>query len=98
MIRHITLMKLKDFAEGHDAQYNFQQIKTGMEALVGQIDGLTASTAQLGFSSKFDVCVTTDFEDEAAQQRYGAHPAHQAMREYIHKVVEDNRPAFDCVL
>ncbi len=98
MIRHITLMKLKDQADGHDAKHNFEQIKTGMEALVGQIEGLVASTAQLGFSTKYDVCVTTDFVDEEAQRVYSAHPAHQAMRTYIHTVVEDNRPAFDCYI
>lgn len=98
MIRHITLMKLLDFAEGHDAQYNAQQIKSGMEALLGQIEGLVTSTVDIGFSPKFDVCVTTEFVDEAAQKVYSVHPAHQAMREYIHKVVEDNRPAFDCFI
>ena len=98
MIRHITLMKLKDFADGHDAQYNGQQIKIGMEALMGQIAGLVSSTVQIGFSKNFDVCVTTEFENEEAQQIYTVHPAHQAMRTYIHTVVEDNRPAFDCVI
>ena len=96
MIRHICLMKLLDEAEGHSKEENFAQIKAGMEAIVGKVDGLLATTVQYGFHPKFDVCVTVDCTDRAAYAAYGAAPEHQAMRTFIHKVVEENRPAFDC--
>lgn len=96
MIRHICLMKLLDEAEGRRKEENFALIKEGMESIVGKVDGLIATTVQYGFHPKFDVCVTVDCVDKKAYAAYGAAPEHQAMRTFIHKVVEDNRPAFDC--
>lgn len=98
MIRHICLMKLLDEAEGRSKEENFQLIKEGMESIVGKVEGLEATTVQYGFHPKFDVCVTVDCKDMESYQRYGAAPEHQKMRTFIHKVVEDNRPAFDCEL
>lgn len=98
MIRHIVLMKLLNEAEGHDKQYNGQRIKAGMEALPAQIEGMISSTVLLGNADRFDVCITNEFVDEEAMNYFGAHPLHQEMRTYIHKVVQDNRPSFVCEL
>lgn len=98
MIRHIVLMKLLEEAEGHDAVYNGQKIKEGMEALPAQIEGMISSTVLLGNPDRFDVCIINEFADEEAMKYFGAHVLHQEMRVYIHKVVQDNRPSFVCEL
>ena len=95
MIRHIVLMKLKDVPE---AERNGQLIKEGLERLVPLVPGMLATHVWLGFSANYNVCVTSDFESRQAFAAYGPHPEHQRMREFIHKVVENSRPAFDCEL
>lgn len=96
MIKQIVLMKLLDEADGHDKGCNGQRIKEGMEALPPQIEGMISSSVLLGDSGKYDVCITNEFENAQAKQFYAAHPLHQEIRGFIHKVVEDNRPAFEC--
>ena len=93
MIRHIVLMKLR---EGASSERNGQLIKEGLKGLVGVVNGLVATEVLLGFSKNYDVCVISDFDSHESVAAYGPHPDHQKMREFIHKVVEDNRPAFDC--
>ena len=96
MIRHITLMKLLEEAEGRGKDENFRMIKEGMESIVDKVDGLLSVTVQRGFHPKFDVCITIDCADMPSYRAFGACAEHQAMRPLIHAVVEDNRPAFDC--
>ena len=98
MIRHICLMKLLESADGRGKDENFAMIKEGMESLVGMIDGLLSTTVLRGFHPRFDVCVTVECRDRESYAAYGAAPGHQKMRTFIHRVVEDDRPAFDCEL
>lgn len=100
MIRQVVLMKLKEEAENAAKEQNGRLIQEGMKNLVGVIEGLDSVQVWLGleFDRKYNVCIVNDFASPEAMEAYGAHPAHQKMRALIHKVVEDDRPAFNCTL
>lgn len=100
MIRQVVLMKLKEEAEHATSEHNGRLIQEGMKRLEGVIEGLDSVQVWLGleFDRKYNVCIVNDFVSREAMEAYGAHPDHQEMRTFIHKVVEDDRPAFNCIL
>lgn len=90
MIKHIVTWRLKEHAEGHDKATNAQLMKTQLEALRGQIEGLLAIEVGIDFSAtsaSMDVVLYSEFPDRAALAAYQAHPAHQAVVAFIQKVV-----------
>ena len=58
-----------------------QQIKAGLEGLVGQIPGLMEIHVQTESlpSSNVDIMLDTTFESAEALQGYSVHPAHVAV-------------------
>ncbi|MEA4912701.1 MAG: Dabb family protein [Oscillospiraceae bacterium] len=75
MIRHIVLWKLKADADKAEVKNN---VKAGLEGLVGQIDGLVSATVQtqLVEGSAADMMLDTVFSDEAALRGYKSDPKH----------------------
>ena len=75
MVKHIILWKLKEGCNTHKVKNG---IKTSLEALKGQIDGLVeikVQTEKLA-SSNADVMLYSVFEDEKALRGYATHPLH----------------------
>ena len=90
MIKHIVMWRLKDHAEGNDKTANAQLIKSKLEALRGQIEGVLAIEVGIDFSAteaSADVVLYSEFTDRAALAAYQAHPAHQAVVAFIKEVV-----------
>ena len=90
MIKHIVMWRLKDHAEGHDKATNAQLMKSKLEALRGQIDGVLAIEVGIDLSAtdaSMDVALYSEFADRAALAVYQAHPAHQAVVAFIKEVV-----------
>lgn len=90
MIKHIVTWRLKEYAEGNDKATNAQLMKTKLEALRGQIEGLLAIEVGIDFSAtdaSMDVVLYSEFPDRAALAAYQAHPAHQAVVAFIKEVV-----------
>ena len=90
MIKHIVMWRLKDHAEGNNKITNAQRMKTKLEALRGQIDGVLAIEVGIDFSAteaSADVVLYSEFTDRAALAAYQAHPAHQAVMAFIKEVV-----------
>ncbi len=90
MIKHIVMWRLKDHAEGHDKSTNAQLMKSKLEALRGQIDGVRTIEVGIDFSAtdaSMDVVLYSEFTDRAALATYQAHPAHQAVVAFIKEVV-----------
>lgn len=90
MIKHIVMWRLKDHAEGNNKITNAQRMKTKLEALRGQIDGVLAIEVGIDFSAteaSADVVLYSEFTDRAALAAYQAHPAHQAVVAFIKEVV-----------
>ncbi len=96
MIRHIVFWNLKDNAENSDKNTNANIIKTRLEALVGQIDGLIRAEVNLNYNPKgYDLCLFSLFESDKALKEYQNNPLHLEVREFVHKVITD-RVVTDC--
>ena len=79
MIRHVVLFKFRSGVSADERA----EIYAGLDALVGQIDGLLSATfgpnvSPEGLGQGFNDGFIMDFVDAAARDRYLPHPAHQA--------------------
>lgn len=83
MVTHIVLWNLKD-----NSQKALQggEMKRRLEALVGVVPGLVSAKVGLGFQG-FDVCLVCTLESREALETYQNHPAHLAVKEYVHSVI-----------
>ncbi len=78
MVRHVILWNLKDEYSADEVATIKEDIKTGLEGLMGQIPGLKeirVNTAPLK-SSNCDLMLDSLFEDEESLKGYAVHPAH----------------------
>ena len=85
MLKHVVTWKMKE----ENKQENMKEIKSKLEALVGVIDEI--KSLQVGINEnggEYDIILITDFEDKKALEAYDAHPAHQAVRQFVRSVVE----------
>ena len=75
MVKHIILWKLK---EEHNTDEVKTGIKSGLEGLLGRIDGLLEIKVQTKTleSSNTDVMLYSVFENENALKGYAVHPEH----------------------
>ena len=88
MVKHIILWKLKEECNIVDVKNG---IKTALEALKGEIDGLLEIKVQLDKlpSSNADVMLFSVFEDENSLKGYAVHPKHvYAADNYVRPFVE----------
>ncbi|MBR4085400.1 MAG: Dabb family protein [Lachnospiraceae bacterium] len=78
MVKHVILWQLKDELSAEEKESVKTGIKTGLEGLQGQIDGLVEIKVQTDClaSSNVDVMLDSTFTDEASLKRYAVHPAH----------------------
>lgn len=79
MIRHCVFFKFRSGVSADERA----EIYAGLNALVGQIDGLLSAdfgpnVSPEGLGQGFDNGFIMDFVDAAARDRYLPHPAHQA--------------------
>ena len=81
MVKHVILWQLKDELDENQKIEVKKNIKTGLEGLVGKIDGLTeikVYTEGLD-SSNADLMLYSVFENEDALKGYAVHPEHVAV-------------------
>ncbi|HWH25327.1 MAG TPA: Dabb family protein [Pseudolysinimonas sp.] len=91
MIRHIVTWKLSaDDALQRSA--DAAGIKTGLENLVGIIDGMPRLEVGIDIAtntSNWDVVLVSEFDDEAALAGYQVHPDHVAVAQWVKTVVSE---------
>ncbi|WP_426622916.1 Dabb family protein [Leifsonia sp. McL0607] len=94
-LRHVVMWKLASTDEAERAGQAVR-IKAGLESLPAAIPEILRF--EVGINSlpvnEFDVVLVSDFADEAALQRYVAHPEHEKVASYIRSVVS-GRAAVD---
>ena len=94
MVKHIILWKLKD-------EYNTpeikQNMKTGLEALVGVVPGLLEMKIEIAPlpKSNADVLLYSVLENEEALQNYAVHPAHVKAANELLRPFADSRMCMD---
>lgn len=81
MVKHMILWKLKDELSAEQKKAVMQEIKAGLEGLLGKIDGLTAISVQIeGLpTSNADMMLDSTFVDADALAGYAVHPDHVAV-------------------
>ena len=82
MVKHIILWKLKDSLQGVERQTVLENIKSGLEGLVGKVPGLLDVHVQIAGridTSNADVMLDCTLTDEASLRGYAVHPAHVAV-------------------
>lgn len=94
MVKHIILWKLKE-------EYNTPEIKnnmkTGLEALVGVVPGLLEMKIEIEPlpKSNADVLLYSVLESEEALQNYAVHPAHVKAANELVRPFAENRMCMD---
>lgn len=83
MVKHIVFWKLQP---EHRQDGSAAQMKQKLEALVGVVPGLLSAEVHAGFSG-WDVALLTSLESREALEGYQNHPAHVAVKQYVHSVV-----------
>lgn len=81
MVKHIILWQLKDELSAEEAAAVKQGIKSGLEGLGGQIEGLLDIHVHISGlpTSNADVMLDSTFTDANALSGYAVHPAHVAV-------------------
>lgn len=83
MVRHVILWKLKEELSAEEKAAVKEDIKAGLESLLGKIPGLLeirVYTEGLP-GSNVDLMLDSAFADEAALKGYAVHPEHVAVAE-----------------
>lgn len=94
MIKHIILWKLK---EEHNTPSVKEGIKSGLEGLIGKIDGLIEIKVQTDSlpSSTADVMLYSVFENAEALKKYSSHPEHQLVANTFVRPFTETRLCLD---
>ncbi len=86
MIKHIVMWKLKE----ENKMQNALEIKKGLEALVGQIEGLLKLEVGINFNEKgLDLCLYGEYRDKDALAFYQQHEKHKAMQKVVHAAMAE---------
>lgn len=84
MIKHIVFWKLKE----ENKMENALRIKQGLEALVGQIDGLLKLEVGVNINpAGWDLCLYGEYRDKEALSYYQGHEKHKAMQKIVHEAM-----------
>lgn len=94
MVKHIILWKLKEEYNNADVK---SAIKSELESLLGQIDGLIEINVQITglASSNADVMLYSVFEDEKALKGYAVHPKHVHVADTFVRPYTETRMCLD---
>lgn len=94
MVKHIVLWKLKEEANGQSKSTNAIEIKSKLEALAGQIEGLIKIEVGIDFlhsPESADIVLYSEFKDEAALAFYQQHALHKAIMPFIAEARNERR-------
>lgn len=94
MIKHIVFWKLKEQANGLNKVENAAAIKQNLEALNGQIEGLTHLEVGLDFlgsAESADLVLYSEFESKEALEFYASHLLHKAVMPFIAEARSERR-------
>jgi hypothetical protein len=94
MIKHIVLLKLKDFAEGATKQQNALKVKAMLEDMRDKIPGMLKLEVGLNFEasdSACDISLYTEFESHKDLNAYQDHPVHLKVKNFLPLVRSERR-------
>ena len=96
MVKHIIIWSFKDEYSAIEKAEFAAKIKSGLEGLVGKINGLTEVTVHTMplSSSSGDLMLDSTFVDESALKEYQKDPLHLEVATFVRSVVGE-RKCFD---
>lgn len=87
MIKHIVFWNIRDDAE---KQNNMEKMRELLTSLVGIVPGLVSAEVGFNYNPKgFDVALYSVFDSKEALESYQIHPAHLAVKKFVHSVIID---------
>ena len=87
MVTHIVFFALRE----ENKAANAREAKRRIEAMLGQIDGLSDLEVGINFSKEeraMDMALIARLTDRKALESYAVHPVHQAVIAYIKTIAE----------
>ena len=97
MVKHIILWKLKEINIKEERDRVISDIKTGLEGLKGQIEGLIDIKVNVSglSSSNMDIMLDCTLKDEEALKRYANHEKHLYVANTFVRPYTEIRSCFD---
>lgn len=86
MVKHVVMWKIKD------AKSNAEKMKDKLEALEAKIDEIKSLEVGINFNDSpraYDLVLITEFEDQAALERYQKHPDHLEIVDYVKSLTNE---------
>lgn len=96
MVHHIVMWNLNDSLSTDEKKEAALEIKTRLEAVASQVEGVISLTVEINemSSSNKDIALISCFESEEALQAYQVSPAHKEAAGYVGSVT-NGRSCFD---
>ncbi|MDQ1266742.1 MAG: hypothetical protein QG635_1894 [Bacteroidota bacterium] len=94
MIKHIVLLRLKEFAEGAGKNENIAKMKRLLEelpALIDEIKYYEIGINQMPSERASDIVLISEFETWDDLTIYLNHPEHLRVADFVMKVKEESR-------
>ncbi len=93
MVRHVIIWDLKDELSADEKRLAAANIKTGLEALKGVVEGLNeiSVVTEILDTSNGSLMLDSVFEDEQALAFYADHPEHVKVKKYVATVVKSRK-------
>jgi len=92
MVKHIVMLKLKDYENKTQKLENALALKKALEDLKIFVDEIKRMEVGLNFSVKqnaYDLVLTTVFESEDDLEIYRMHPEHKKVLVFLKSVTDD---------
>jgi len=88
VVEHIVIFKLKSGSTEAEKEELIRKLR----GLKGKVEGMVDLSAGESFTNRhkgYTVGLVVRFENREALERYGPHPAHVPVKEYVSQVCED---------
>ena len=91
MVKHVVMLKLKEFDDKGQKLENALKLKKALEGLKIYIDELKYIEIGLNFNEKptaYDLVLNTTFNSEEDLEKYRIHPEHKKLLIFLQQVTE----------
>lgn len=94
MVKHILMLKLKEFAEGAGKADNARKVKTALEGLQKKIKEIRHMEVGINIDESpdnYDLAMYSEFDSKEKLDIYQKHPEHLNVASFVIKVREKRR-------
>lgn len=91
MVKHIVMLKLKEYDHKAQKLENALKLKKALEHLKIYIDDVKYIEVGLNFNEKptaYDLVLSTTFDSEEDLERYKVHPEHKKVLIFLDQVID----------